>query len=211
MDTEPSNFFQHFEGIKHTHFQGRCVVSLEGSLSVPTIPPVLTVPGETPQVHPSPPFAPLRRYFDSFHLLIDACYNSAEVPWLKLLSMLILMHVDFDSCHDEWLDGNGFLDATTHGYYFLMISIMHFFWFWSSHRCLKCLNNLIAVIKLIYDIINGFVCFFRVIHNCLQLCMQLTFAKCLRQSLPLLTYVMTLITFWSATGIYLVESRSHLA
>lgn len=30
----------------------------------------------------------------------------------------------------------------------------------SSHRCLKCLNNLIAVIKLIYDIINGFVCFF---------------------------------------------------
>ena len=25
---------------------------------------------------------------------------------------------------------------------------------------LKCLNNLIAVIKLIYDIINGFVCFF---------------------------------------------------
>jgi len=30
------------------------------------------------------------------------------------------------------------------------------------------------------------------------------------ESLPLLTYVMTLITFWSATGIYLVESRSNI-
>ena len=54
-----------------------------------TVLTVLAVAGETLHA-PSPhidwiPSAQLRRYFDSVHLLIDACYNSAEVPWLKFL------------------------------------------------------------------------------------------------------------------------------
>ena len=82
----------------------------------------------------------------------------------------------------------------------------------SLFRCLKVsiiFNNLIAVINHI----GAFVCVcFRIILRVQLIYVAiLTFAKCLRQSLPLLTCVMTLITFWSATGIYLVESRSHLA
>lgn len=128
----------------------------------------------------------------------------------------VVVHADSDACWfwfmPWWMVGWKWIPGRNNAWILFSYDFNHaLLLVLSSHRCLKCLNNLIAVIKLIYDIINGFVCFFRVIHNCLQLCMRLTFAKCLRQSLPLLTYVMTLITFWSATGIYLVESRSHLA
>ena len=160
-----ANFFQHFEGIKHWEV---CCLSWRlikfpqhpSAFSV-TVLTVLAVAGET--IHaPSPhidwiPSAQLRRYFDSFHLLIDACYNSAEVPWLKLFEVC----ADVFWCMPWWMVGwtwipgrnNACMILFSYNFkYALLFGLVQ-----SLFRCLKVsiiFNNLIAVINHI----GAFVC-----------------------------------------------------